>query len=214
LNSGFCFDFCCSINLWIGPWYASLDIDSAPQEAQLWNLFSVLPQILGSCPVKTMNRFRSESGCEISQLLTNHFSLSRPSVCPLWMTLKVRENPLFMENVESHHPMSKSIASSADGTEDQTISTDSMEVTLISPNPVYYPRRAQTLSLFPHIRFNQWKLAYLLSRADFIPSLTFRWRFIFRLALRCHGLFQNFGAQSYSTRPPICPIWEMLVNVG
>jgi hypothetical protein len=33
-----------------------------------------------------------------------------------------------MENVESHHPMSKSNVSSADGTEDQTVSTDSMEM--------------------------------------------------------------------------------------
>jgi hypothetical protein len=33
-----------------------------------------------------------------------------------------------MENVESHHPMSKAIVSSADGTEDQTISTDLMEI--------------------------------------------------------------------------------------
>jgi hypothetical protein len=33
-----------------------------------------------------------------------------------------------MENVESHHPMSKSIVSSADGTEGQTISTDSMKM--------------------------------------------------------------------------------------
>jgi hypothetical protein len=33
-----------------------------------------------------------------------------------------------MENMESQHPMSKSIVSSADGTEDQTISTDSMEM--------------------------------------------------------------------------------------
>jgi hypothetical protein len=33
-----------------------------------------------------------------------------------------------MENVESHYSMSKSIVSSADGTEDQTISTDLTEV--------------------------------------------------------------------------------------
>jgi hypothetical protein len=33
-----------------------------------------------------------------------------------------------MENVESYHPMSKSIVSSADGTGDQTISTDYMEM--------------------------------------------------------------------------------------
>jgi hypothetical protein len=44
------------------------------------------------------------------------------------MTLKVRENPLFMENVEFHHPLSKLIVSSADGTEYQTISTGSMEI--------------------------------------------------------------------------------------
>jgi hypothetical protein len=33
-----------------------------------------------------------------------------------------------MESVELHHPMSKSIVSSAVGTEDQTISTDSMKI--------------------------------------------------------------------------------------
>jgi hypothetical protein len=40
------------------------------------------------------------------------------------------------------------------------------------PNPMCYLRRAQTFSLFPHTRFNQWKFAYLLSRADFTPRLT------------------------------------------
>jgi hypothetical protein len=45
------------------------------------------------------------------------------------MAMKVRENPFFsMENMESHHPMSKSIVFSAAGTEDQTISTDLMEI--------------------------------------------------------------------------------------
>jgi hypothetical protein len=44
------------------------------------------------------------------------------------MTLKIRENPLFMENMESQHPMSKSIVFSADGTEDQTISIASMKM--------------------------------------------------------------------------------------
>jgi hypothetical protein len=34
----------------------------------------------------------------------------------------------FMENVKSYHPISKSIVSSADGTENQNISTDSMEM--------------------------------------------------------------------------------------
>jgi hypothetical protein len=39
-----------------------------------------------------------------------------------------RKSTFSMENVEFHHPMSKSIVSAADGTEDQTISTDSMEM--------------------------------------------------------------------------------------
>jgi hypothetical protein len=77
-----------------------------------------------------------------------------------------------MENVESRHPMSKSIVSSADDTENQTISTDSREIDPHISNPVYYLRRAQTLSLFPRTRFNHWEFAYLLSRADFTPRLT------------------------------------------
>jgi hypothetical protein len=63
LNSGFCFDFRCGINLWIGPWHALLDIDPAAREAESLNLFFVLSQILGSCPIKTMNMFRFESSC-------------------------------------------------------------------------------------------------------------------------------------------------------
>jgi hypothetical protein len=39
-----------------------------------------------------------------------------------------RKSTFSKENVESHHPMSKSIVSSADGTEDHTISNDSMEM--------------------------------------------------------------------------------------
>jgi hypothetical protein len=39
-----------------------------------------------------------------------------------------RKSTFSMENMESHHPMSKSIVSSVDGTEDQIISTDSMEM--------------------------------------------------------------------------------------
>jgi hypothetical protein len=40
-----------------------------------------------------------------------------------------QRKPIFsMQNVESHHPISKSIASSADGTEDQITSTDSKEI--------------------------------------------------------------------------------------
>jgi hypothetical protein len=34
----------------------------------------------------------------------------------------------------------------------------------------------------------------------------FRRRFIFRLPRRSHWLFPNFGAQSFSTRSPICPV--------
>jgi hypothetical protein len=37
-----------------------------------------------------------------------------------------RKSTFSLENVESHHPTSKSIVSSADGTENQAIVTDSM----------------------------------------------------------------------------------------
>jgi hypothetical protein len=115
--------------MWISPWHASLDIDSAAREAQSLNLFSVLSQKLGSCPVKTMNRLRFESRCQISELLINQFSLmSALCVSSSNGTEDQRKFTFSMENVESHHLMSKSVVSSADGTEDQTISTDSMEM--------------------------------------------------------------------------------------
>jgi hypothetical protein len=41
------------------------------------------------------------------------------------------------------------------------------------PNQVCHLRTAQTLSEFPHTRFNQWKSAYFLSREDFVPRLAF-----------------------------------------
>jgi hypothetical protein len=47
-----------------------------------------------------------------------------------------------------------------------------MEMNHHISRPVCYLRRAQTLSLFPHTRFNQWKSGDLLSRADFAPRLT------------------------------------------
>jgi hypothetical protein len=52
LNSGFYLDFCCSINLWIGLWYASVDVDPADRETRPLNLFSVLSQIMGSVQSK------------------------------------------------------------------------------------------------------------------------------------------------------------------
>jgi hypothetical protein len=121
LNSGFCFDFCCSINLWIDPWYVSLDIESTAREPESLNLFSVLSQILGSCPVKTMKRFRFESGCKISELLTNPFSLISALGVSSSDGTEDQRKSTFTENMESQHRMSKSIVSSANGTEDQTI---------------------------------------------------------------------------------------------
>jgi hypothetical protein len=54
--------------------------------------------------------------------------MSALCVCSLDGTESQRKYAFSMENVESHHPISKSIVSSADGTEDETISTDSMEM--------------------------------------------------------------------------------------
>jgi hypothetical protein len=57
-----------------------------------------------------------------------------------------------MENVKSYHPMPKSVVSSADGTEDQTISTDSMEMNPhISQSRVIYTESidAQPISTHP-----------------------------------------------------------------
>jgi hypothetical protein len=72
---------------------------------------------------------RFESGCQISELFTNHFSLtSAPCVSSLDGTEGQRKSTFSMQNVESLHPMPKLIMSSADGTEDQTISTDLMEM--------------------------------------------------------------------------------------
>jgi hypothetical protein len=76
-----------------------------------------------------MNRFRFESGCQISELPTNHFSLmSALCMSSSDGTEDQRKFTFSMENVEFHHPISKSIVSSAHGTEDQTLSTDSMEM--------------------------------------------------------------------------------------
>jgi hypothetical protein len=83
-----------------------------------------------------------------------------------------RQSIFSMANVEFHHRMPKSIVSSTDGTEDQTIYTDSMKMDSHIPNPVCYLQRTEALSLFPYTRFNQWKFAYFLSRADFTPRLT------------------------------------------
>jgi hypothetical protein len=161
LNSGFCFDFCCSINLWIGPWYAWLDIDSAAREAQSVNIFYVLFQILGSCAVKTMNRFRFESGCQISELLTNHFSLmSALCVSSLDGTESQRKSTSSIENVQSHHLMSKQLCPLRIALRTGLFPPIRWKRTVISPSPVCYLWRAQTLSLFPHTRFNQWKFAY------------------------------------------------------
>jgi hypothetical protein len=74
-----------------------------------------------------MNRFQFESGCQISELLTNYFSLMLVLCVSFPDGIEGQKKSTFsMENVESHHPMSKSIVSFADGTEDQTISIDSM----------------------------------------------------------------------------------------
>jgi hypothetical protein len=76
-----------------------------------------------------MNRFRSESGCQIAELLTNHFSpMSTLSVFSSDGAEGQRKSTFSLENVESHHPISKSVVSSADGTKDKTISRDSIEM--------------------------------------------------------------------------------------
>jgi hypothetical protein len=76
-----------------------------------------------------MNTFRFESGCQISELVTDHFSLmSAFCVSSSDGNEGQRKSTFSMENAESYHAMSKSIVSSTDGTEDQTTSTDSMEM--------------------------------------------------------------------------------------
>jgi hypothetical protein len=76
-----------------------------------------------------MNGFRFEPGCQNSQLFISHFSLMPAlSVSSSDGTECQRKSTFSMDNMESHHPMSKSIVSFADGIEDQTISIDSMEM--------------------------------------------------------------------------------------
>jgi hypothetical protein len=161
------------MNLWIGPWSDSLDVDSVAGEAQSLNLFSVLSQILGSCPVKTMNRFQFESGCQISKLRISLFFLmsalcvsssdvtegQRKSIF-LW---KMR-NPIIQYRSQLC-PLRMSLGT-------RLFPPIRWKWTLISPNAVCYLRRAQRLSLFPYARFNQRKFVYLLSRADLAPRLT------------------------------------------
>jgi hypothetical protein len=137
------------------------------------NIFSVLSQILGSCRAKAMNRFRSESGCQISELLRNHFSLmSALCVSSSNETEGQRKSTFSMENSESHHPMSKSIVSLWMALRTRPFPPIRWKWTLIFPNPACYIRRAQTLSLFPHTQSSQWQFLYSLLRADFTPRLT------------------------------------------
>jgi hypothetical protein len=137
----------------MGHWYGSPTVDSEVRESQPLNIFSELSQIMGSWPVKTMSGFRFEPGCRNSELLTNHFSLM--SVFCVFSSDGTEDQRKFifcMENVESHHPMSKSVVSSADGTENQTISTDSMEIGLHISQPYVLSREnteAQPISTHP-----------------------------------------------------------------
>jgi hypothetical protein len=65
----------------------------------------------------------------MSELLANHFSLmSAFCVSSSDGTEGHRKSTFSAQNMEFHHPMSKSIVSSADNTEDQTISTNSMDL--------------------------------------------------------------------------------------
>jgi hypothetical protein len=78
-----------------------------------------------------MNKFRFKSFCQISGLVVDHFSLmSAPCMSSSDGIEGQRKFIFSIGNVEFHHPMSKSIVPSADGTEDQTISADSMEMDL------------------------------------------------------------------------------------
>jgi hypothetical protein len=173
MNSGFCFDFCCSINLWIGPWYASLDIDSAAPEAQSLNLFSVPSQIRGSYQSKPWTGFDLHIAVIFMSFSQIIFLWCRRSVCPLWMTLKVRDNPPSLWKMWNPIIQCRNqLCPLRIALKVRTFPLIQWKWTHTYPDPVCYPQRAQMLSLFPHIRFNQWKLAYLLSRADFTPRLT------------------------------------------
>jgi hypothetical protein len=101
------------------------------------------------------------------------FHWCRRSVCPLRMGVKVRENPLFLWKIWS--PIIKcrnQLCPLRMALRTGLFPPIRWKWILISLNSVCYLRRAQTLSLFPHTRFNQWKFAYLLLRADYTPRLT------------------------------------------
>jgi hypothetical protein len=112
-----------SINLWIGHCHSSLEFDSIIRESPPSNVFSELSQILGSCPVRTMNTFRFEPHSQNSEPLTNHFSLVSELYVSFQMVLNFRIFP---------HARWKGIS--------------------ISPNHACYLRRARTLSIFPCTR--------------------------------------------------------------
>jgi hypothetical protein len=155
-----------------------------------------------------MSRFRFEFDCQISELLTNHFSLmSALCVCSSDGTEGQRKSTFSLENVESHYPMSKSIVFSVGGTEDQTISTDSMPMDphifqscmLSTENS-----DAQPISIDPvqpvEIRPFTVKSGLHATLGSFVDALSFA------LLVVAVDFFLNFGAQSNSNRPPICPI--------
>jgi hypothetical protein len=76
-----------------------------------------------------MNEFRFETGCQNCEIFTNYFSLMLAlCVSSSDGTEHQRTFTFYMEYVESHHSLSKSVVSSADRTKDQTISTDAMEI--------------------------------------------------------------------------------------
>jgi hypothetical protein len=135
------------------------------------------------------------------------FLWCRRSVCPLRMALKVRENPLFLSKIWNPIIQCRNqLCPLRMALRTRLFPPIRWKWTLIFPKPVCYLRRSQTLSLFPHTRFSQWKFAYLLSRTDVTPPLTLS----STLYLPPYSLlpltFPDFRTQSCSTRPPICPI--------
>jgi hypothetical protein len=97
----------------------------------------------------------------------------RRSVRPLRMALTVRENPLFLWRILNPIIQCRNqLCSLRVALRTRLFPPIRWKWTLVSPNHVCYLRRAQTPSLFPHTRFNQWKFADLLSTADFTQRLT------------------------------------------
>jgi hypothetical protein len=137
------------------------------------------------------------------------------SMCPLQTALKVRENTLFYGKcgIPSSNVEINCVLCGWHWGQDYFHRFDENEHIYLPILCAIYGEHRRSAYFHTPGSTSGNSLIYCWERT--LPSAwLFRRRFIFRLAPCCLWLFPNFGAQLYSTKPPICPIWEISVNVG